>query len=46
MSSKYFGNKHDNKTQEQKSKLMASNKNKGAKQTQIKGLCGDYGQGL
>ena len=46
MSSKYFGNKNDNKTQGQKGKPMVPNKNKGAKQTQIKGLCGDYGQGL
>ena len=36
MSSKYFGNKNDNKTQGQKGKPMAQNKNKGAKQTQIK----------
>ena len=36
MSSKYFGNKHDNKTQGQKGKPMVQNKNKSAKQTQIK----------
>ena len=36
MSSKYFGNKHDNKTQGQKGKPMAPNKNKSAKKTQLR----------
>ena len=36
MSSKYFGNKHANKTQGQKGKPMAPNKNKNAKKTQLR----------
>ena len=36
MSSKYFGNKHDNKTQGQNGKPTVQNKNNNAKQTQVK----------
>tara|TARA_R110000824_G_scaffold266447_1_gene455463 strand:- start:1435 stop:1563 length:129 start_codon:yes stop_codon:yes gene_type:complete len=36
MSSKFFGNKHDNKTQGQKGKPTVQNKNNNAKQTQVK----------
>jgi hypothetical protein len=36
MSSKFFGNKHDNKTQEQNGKPTVQNKSNNTKQTQVK----------